>query len=80
MIFRWRIDAVPVEMSQSISLPEYVITAVSHMVCTTKFNSTGGLINSANLLTKSMLTDGNNFSETKMQREILKAILVTMIV
>lgn len=41
LVFKWREDALPVEMSQAINLPEYVITGITHLVCSTSFSSTG---------------------------------------
>jgi len=40
-VFHWRTDAESVEMNDNISLPEYTITNVSHLVCTKNFSSTG---------------------------------------
>ena len=39
--FHWRTDAKSVEMNDNISLPEYIITNVTHTVCTKNFSSTG---------------------------------------
>ena len=41
LVFHWRTDAKSVEMNDNISLPEYTITNVSHMVCSKNFSSTG---------------------------------------
>ena len=40
-MFHWRTDANSVEMNPNISLPEYTITNVTHMVCSKNFSSTG---------------------------------------
>ena len=41
LVFHWRTDAKSVEMNDNISLPEYIITNVTHMVCSKNFSSTG---------------------------------------
>jgi len=42
LVFHWRTDAeYAVEMNPNISLPEYTITNVTHMVCSKNFSSTG---------------------------------------
>nr|AWJ68194.1 putative GABA receptor 12 [Hirudo verbana] len=41
LVFHWRADAKAVEVNPQISLPEYILQGVSHMVCSQKFSSTG---------------------------------------
>ena len=41
LVFHWRTDAIAVEMNPNISLPEYTITNVTHLVCSKNFSSTG---------------------------------------
>ncbi|ESN99917.1 hypothetical protein HELRODRAFT_83631, partial [Helobdella robusta] len=41
LMFFWRTDAKPVEVNPSISLPEYIIQGISHIVCSQQMSSTG---------------------------------------
>lgn len=41
LVFHWRNDAQPVEVSPSISLPEYILTGVTNRVCSRRFIGTG---------------------------------------
>jgi len=41
LVFHWRNDAIPVEVNEAISLPEYHLKNVSAIVCSQNINSTG---------------------------------------
>lgn len=56
LVFRWRTDVHPVELSPTISLPEYTITNVSYVVCQKAFSSTGEYSDNADYRVLMLLT------------------------
>jgi len=56
LVFHWRTDAKSVEMNPNISLPEYTITNVTHMVCSKNFSSTGQSVHRAPSLCRYIIT------------------------
>jgi len=58
LVFYWRTDAKPIEVNDKIELPEYILTNVTHVICSQNINSTGARYHCLGL-TKCLLLRSN---------------------